>query len=171
MVVSTVPPTGLPHEEAIIVAELWGQNATVDVGAASPTRTTFPQFGLARKHIFRSIKQILKQRQLPHIDILQYYISDANELLAEIMRALNDVVEGGYVQYVVVSSYHVWQLRAMRAYGVTNGLTPYMMFQELESSSFTWAEEGQKTSALEFPNEFTRPLAPLGGTIAFESLA
>lgn len=65
------------------------------------------------------------------------------------MRALNDVVEGGYVQYVVVSSYHVWQLRAMRAYGVTNGLTPYMMFQELESSSFTWAEEGQKTSALE----------------------
>jgi aryl-alcohol dehydrogenase-like predicted oxidoreductase len=90
------------------------------------------------QHIFRSTKQILKGQQLGHIDVLQYNISDPNEPLAETMRALNDVVRAGHVHYVIVSSFHVWQLRAMRVYNEANGLTPYVSFQELSGS--TWEE-------------------------------
>lgn len=160
--------TDMPHEEAITVAELWGQNTSLGVNSSHPTSSILPQFGKARKHIFRSIKQTLRERQLAYIDVLQYHISDPNEPLAETMRALNDVVEAGYVRYVAVSSYYVWQLRTMRVYGITNRLTPFVSFQERADSAFL---EGEPRVSPLLDAFAGRPLRPLEKSIVFESLA
>ncbi|CAE6443612.1 unnamed protein product [Rhizoctonia solani] len=137
MTVSYIQPVDAPYGEVVVLAELWGQNSSADVSPVFSRGHVSP-FGQARKHIFRSIKQILKEQQLGHIDVVQYNISNPDEPLAETMRALNDIVQAGYVRYVIVSSFHVWQLRAMRVYNEANNLTPYVSFQELSDS--TWEE-------------------------------
>ncbi|KAH7343983.1 hypothetical protein B0J17DRAFT_714131 [Rhizoctonia solani] len=123
MTVSYIQPVDAPYGETIVFAELWGKNSSAD---ASPvfSRGLISPFGQARKHIFRSIKQMLKEQQLGHIDVVQYNISNPDEPLAETMRALNDIVQAGYARYVIVSSFHVWQLRAMRVYNEANNLSP-----------------------------------------------
>ncbi|CUA70352.1 hypothetical protein RSOLAG22IIIB_00711 [Rhizoctonia solani] len=156
MAVSYIQSVDSSYGETIVVAELWGPNSSVNTSPVF-SRGMISPFGQARKHIFRSIKQMLKEQQLGHIDVVQYNISDPDEPLAETIRALNDIVRAGYVRYVIVSSFHVWQLRAMRVYNEANG-TPYVSFQELSDS--TWGEQvappslgrlGSETVALEKP--------------------
>ncbi|KAJ1308458.1 hypothetical protein OPQ81_004162 [Rhizoctonia solani] len=167
MTVSYIQSVDATYGETIVVAELWGQNSSVN---ASPvfSRGLISPFGQARKHIFRSIKQILKERQLGHIDVVQYNISDPDEPLAETMRALNDIIQAGYVHYVIISSFHVWQLRAMRVYNEANGLTPYVSFQELSGS--TWKEPMAPSSINRMEGEVS-PIVPLEKPLLFESLA
>ncbi|CAE7150078.1 unnamed protein product [Rhizoctonia solani] len=163
MTVSYIQTVDSPYGETIIVAELWGQSSSANTSPVF-SRGLISPFGQARKHIFRSIKQTLKERQLGHIDVVQYTISDPDEPLAETMRALNDIVRAGYVRYVIVSSFHVWQLRAMRVYNEANG-TPYVSFQELSDS--TWEEYVAPPSIDRLGSEaasFEKPLL-------FESLA
>ncbi|ELU37748.1 aldo/keto reductase family domain-containing protein [Rhizoctonia solani AG-1 IA] len=166
MTVTYIQSADSPYGETIVVAELWGLNSSVD---ASPviSRGIVSPFGQARKHIFRSIKQMLKQRQLGHIDVVQYNISNPDEPLAETMRALNDIVQAGYVRYVIISSFHVWQLRAMRVYNEANGLTPYVSFQELSGS--TW-EEPMAPPLDRMGSEVTS-IGSLEKPLLFESLA
>ncbi|CAE6485476.1 unnamed protein product [Rhizoctonia solani] len=166
MTVSYIQSVDSPYGETIVVAELWGQNSSGDVSPVF-SRGLISPFGQARKHIFRSIKQVLKERRLDHIDVVQYNISDADEPLAETMRALNDIVQAGYVHYVIVSSFHVWQLRAMRVYNEANGLTPYVSFQELSDS--TWEEP--MAPSLDRLGGDVAPIASFQKSLLFESLA
>ncbi|CAE6524770.1 unnamed protein product [Rhizoctonia solani] len=164
MAVSYIQSVDAPDGETIVVAELWGPNSSVNTSPVF-SRGLISPFGQARKHIFRSIKQMLKEQQLGHVDVVQYNISDPDEPLAETVRALNDIVQAGYVRYVIVSSFHVWQLRAMRVYNEANGLTPYVSFQELSDS--TWEEQMAPPTIERLGSD----VAPFEKPLLFESLA
>ena len=61
------------------------------------------QAGLSRKHIFDAVEASVK-RLGTYIDVLQIHRLDHDTPKEEIMKALNDVVEKGWVRYIGASS-------------------------------------------------------------------
>lgn len=61
------------------------------------------QVGLSRKHILDAVEASVK-RLGTYIDVLQIHRLDRDTPREEIMRALNDVVEKGWVRYIGASS-------------------------------------------------------------------
>ena len=59
--------------------------------------------GLSRKHIFDAVEASVK-RLGTYIDVLQIHRLDRETPREEIMKALNDVVEKGWVRYIGASS-------------------------------------------------------------------
>ena len=59
--------------------------------------------GLSRKHIFDAVERSVK-RLGTYIDVLQIHRLDRGAPKEEIMRALNDVVERGWVRYIGAST-------------------------------------------------------------------
>ena len=59
--------------------------------------------GLSRKHIFDAVENSVK-RLGTYIDVLQIHRLDREAPREEIMKALNDVVEKGWVRYIGASS-------------------------------------------------------------------
>jgi len=64
------------------------------------------QVGLSRKHIFDAVEASVK-RLGTYIDVLQIHRLDRDVDREEIMKALNDVVERGWVRYIGASSVSV----------------------------------------------------------------
>lgn len=62
--------------------------------------------GLSRKHIFDAVQNSVR-RLGTYIDVLQIHRMDEDVGREEIMRALNDVVERGWVRYLGASSVSV----------------------------------------------------------------
>ena len=61
------------------------------------------EVGLSRKHIFDAVENSVK-RLGTYIDVLQIHRLDRDVDREEIMKALNDVVEKGWVRYIGASS-------------------------------------------------------------------
>ena len=61
------------------------------------------QVGLSRKHILDAVEKSV-ERLGTHIDVLQIHRLDRETPREEIMKALNDVVEKGWVRYIGASS-------------------------------------------------------------------
>jgi aryl-alcohol dehydrogenase-like predicted oxidoreductase len=59
--------------------------------------------GLSRKHIFDAVEASVKRLET-YIDVLQIQRMDPDVPYEEIMKALNDVVERGWVRYIGASS-------------------------------------------------------------------
>jgi aryl-alcohol dehydrogenase-like predicted oxidoreductase len=59
--------------------------------------------GLSRKHIFDAVQNSVK-RLGTYIDVLQIHRMDPDVPHEEIMRALNDVINMGWVRYIGASS-------------------------------------------------------------------
>lgn len=66
--------------------------------------------GLSRKHIFDAVEASVK-RLGTYIDVLQIHRLDRDTDRVEIMKALNDVVEKGWVRYIGASSVRENSLR------------------------------------------------------------
>jgi aryl-alcohol dehydrogenase-like predicted oxidoreductase len=61
------------------------------------------QQGLSRKHIFDAVQNSV-ERLGTYIDVLQIHRLDRDTPREEIMKALNDVIEKGWVRYIGASS-------------------------------------------------------------------
>lgn len=61
------------------------------------------QVGLSRKHVFDAVQRSV-ERLGSYIDVLQIHRLDRGTPKEEIMRALNDVIEKGWVRYIGASS-------------------------------------------------------------------
>ena len=68
------------------------------------------QVGLSRKHIFDAV-QASVDRLGTYIDVLQIHRLDRGTPKKEIMRALNDVIEKGWVRYIGASSMATWEFQ------------------------------------------------------------
>lgn len=68
------------------------------------------QVGLSRKHIFDAV-QASVERLGTYIDVLQIHRLDRGTPKKEIMRALNDVIEKGWVRYIGASSMAAWEFQ------------------------------------------------------------
>lgn len=85
--------------------------------------------GLSRHHIIRGVEESLKRLQTEHIDLLYMHCWDPVTPLEESLRACDDLVRAGKVNYIGVSNFKAWQL--MKALGVSdsNGWSRFIAAQ------------------------------------------
>ncbi|KAH0286653.1 Aldo/keto reductase, partial [Aureobasidium sp. EXF-3399] len=79
--------------------------------------------GLSRKHIFDAVEASVK-RLGTYIDVL-----DRGAPKKEIMKALNDVVEKGWVRYIGASSMAAWEFQQLQNIAETNNYHKFISMQ------------------------------------------
>jgi len=157
----------LPREEIVVMTKLYYVcGRTNDIVFAGPLANPeekgyVNQYGLSRKHIFDSVKQSLERLQLDYIDVLQCHRFDSNTPIEEIMRALHDVVQAGYVRYIGMSSCWAWQFHAMQNYAITHNLTPFISMQNHYSLVYR-EDERELYPTLKHLGVGSIPWSPLG---------
>ena len=88
------------------------------------TKTRFPmgigpnQQGLSRFHITKSVEDSLRRLKVDQIDLLYMHCWDPITPIEESLRAFDDLVVSGKVNYIGVSNFKAWQL--MKALGVSD---------------------------------------------------
>lgn len=86
------------------------------------------QQGLSRKHIFDAVERSV-ERLGTYIDVLQIHRLDPETPHEEIMKALNDVVERGWVRYLGASSMTAWNLQKLQNIADRNGWHKFISMQ------------------------------------------
>ncbi|KAH9823616.1 Versiconal hemiacetal acetate reductase [Teratosphaeria destructans] len=71
------------------------------------------QVGLSRKHILDAVRASV-ERLGTYIDVLQIHRLDRDVSAKEIMKALNDVIEMGWVRYIGASSMTCWEFQNLQ---------------------------------------------------------
>ena len=84
--------------------------------------------GLSRKHILDAVEASVK-RLGTYIDVLQIHRLDRETPKEEIMRALNDVVEKGWVRYLGASSMAAWEFQQMQYIAEKHGWHKFISMQ------------------------------------------
>jgi aryl-alcohol dehydrogenase-like predicted oxidoreductase len=95
----------IPRENVVILTKCrWGTSVS-----GEPPLPLFSSYvndgrmvnrvGLSRKHIFDAVQHSVR-RLGTYIDVLQIHRMDPDVPYEEIMRALNDVIENGWVRYI-----------------------------------------------------------------------
>lgn len=84
--------------------------------------------GLSRKHIFDAVDHSVKNLGT-FIDVLQIHRMDRITPKDEIMKALNDVVEGGKVRYLGASSMKTFEFAQLQFIAVKNGWAKFISMQ------------------------------------------
>lgn len=109
MVGQSLKNIGIRREEIVIATKVFGA-----MGQGPNDR------GASRGHILDSVKASLKRLQVDHIDLYQLHGIDELTPIEEIVRALETLVQQGYVRYVGVSNWMAWQVA--RAIGIAERL-------------------------------------------------
>ncbi|KAL1591700.1 CSG1/SUR1-like protein [Paraconiothyrium brasiliense] len=86
------------------------------------------QVGLSRKHIFDAVEASVS-RLGTYIDVLQIHRLDRDTPREEIMKALNDVVEKGWVRYIGASSMAAWEFQTLQNIADRNGWHKFISMQ------------------------------------------
>lgn len=109
MVGQSLKNIGIRREEIVIATKVFGT-----MGAGPNER------GASRGHILDAVRASLKRLQVDHIDLYQLHGIDELTPIEEIVRALETLVQQGYVRYVGVSNWMAWQVA--RAIGIAERL-------------------------------------------------
>ena len=88
--------------------------------------------GLSRRNIIDSV-QASVERLGTYIDVLQIHRLDRETPPEEIMRALNDVVERGWVRYIGASSMAAWEFQQLQNVADRHGWVKFISMQNLYS--------------------------------------
>ncbi|KAF1997386.1 Aldo/keto reductase [Amniculicola lignicola CBS 123094] len=86
------------------------------------------QIGLSRKHIFDAVEKSV-ERLGTYIDVLQIHRLDRSTPREEIMKALNDVIEKGWVRYIGASSMAAWEFQTLQNIAEKNGWHKFVSMQ------------------------------------------
>ncbi|OSS54392.1 hypothetical protein B5807_01086 [Epicoccum nigrum] len=86
------------------------------------------QVGLSRKHIFDAVEKSVG-RLGTYIDVLQIHRLDRDTPREEIMKALNDVIEKGWVRYIGASSMAAWEFQTLQNIAEKNGWHKFISMQ------------------------------------------
>jgi aryl-alcohol dehydrogenase-like predicted oxidoreductase len=95
----------IPRENVVIMTKCrWGTSVPGEPmlpvwGSTFNDGRLVNRVGLSRKHIFDAVQRSM-QRLGTYIDVLQIHRMDPDVPREETMRALNDVVEMGWVRYL-----------------------------------------------------------------------
>lgn len=84
--------------------------------------------GLSRKHIFDAVEASVK-RLGTYIDVLQIHRLDRATPREEIMRALNDVIDKGWVRYIGASSMAAWEFQQLQNIADKHGWHKFISMQ------------------------------------------
>lgn len=93
-------------------------------------RSGDPNFaGNHRKNLMRSLKTSLERMKTDFVDILWVHMWDFQSPVDEVMRALDDVVRAGLVQYVAISDTPAWIISQANTMADFRGWTPFAGLQ------------------------------------------
>ncbi len=105
------------ESESIIGRWLAKQSAAVRDQVVIATKGRFPtgdgpnDLGLSRRHLSRAIDASLRRLGIDCIDLYQVHAHDPWTPIEETLRALDDAVHSGKVNYVGLSNFTGWQLQ------------------------------------------------------------
>ncbi len=85
--------------------------------------------GNHRKNLFQSLEASLQRLQTDTIDLYWVHMDDGLTPIAETMRALDDAVQQGKIQYVGVSDMPAWKVAQGHTLAELRGWTPFTALQ------------------------------------------
>ena len=88
-------------------------------------------YGLSRYHIMREIDQSLTRLGTDHIDVYLIHVPDDTTPQEETIRALDDLVRSGKVQYLGCCNHQAWQVCKALWIADSINATPYMCVQNM----------------------------------------
>ncbi|KAJ3814737.1 aryl-alcohol dehydrogenase [Lentinula lateritia] len=156
----------LPRDEIVVMTKCFsvvGKTASDNpftIRADPDANGYVNQHGLSRKHIFAAVKNSLKRLQLDYVDVLQCHRFDPDTPIPEVMQALHDVVQAGYVRYVGMSSCWAWQCPSFSSYAINNKLTPFISMQNHHNLVYR-EEEREMFPTLKYFGVGAIPWSPL----------
>lgn len=115
--------------------------------------------GLSRKHIFDAVEDSV-ERLGTYIDVLQIHRLDHGCSAEEIMKALNDVVERGWVRYIGASSMTTWQFMHLQHVAEKNGWHKFISMQNYHNLLYR-EEEREMIPYCKFSGVGLIPWSPL----------
>jgi aryl-alcohol dehydrogenase-like predicted oxidoreductase len=123
----------IPRSKIVILSKCYFGVVESDPGrpiALSSTNNgeTVNEVGLSRKHIFDAVEKSV-ERLGTYIDVLQIHRLDRDTPREEIMKALNDVIEKGWVRYIGASSMAAWEFQTLQNIAEKNGWHKFVSMQ------------------------------------------
>ena len=123
----------IPRSRLVILSKVFfgvdSSGAQPRIGPMSANEASMVnQVGLSRKHIFDAVEASV-ERLGTYIDVLQIHRLDRSVPAKEIMRALNDVIERGWVRYIGASSMAAWEFQNLQWIAETNGWHKFTSMQ------------------------------------------
>jgi len=94
-----------------------------------PTGTGKNDRGLSRKHIMESVEASLKRLGTDHIDLYQAHRFDVETPLDETLRAFDDLIRQGKVNYIGFSEWDATQINTALRYQKENDLDRFVSSQ------------------------------------------
>lgn len=85
--------------------------------------------GASRRYIVEAVQASLRRLAVDYIDLYQIHFWDPTTPLEETLRALDDLVRGGYVRYIGCSNFAAWQIVEAQWIARTDHLSPLISVQ------------------------------------------
>jgi aryl-alcohol dehydrogenase-like predicted oxidoreductase len=123
----------IPRNKVVILSKCYFGVDEQDPSIPIPSVSTndgdlVNQVGLSRKHIFDAVEKSV-ERLGTYIDVLQIHRLDRDTPREEIMKALNDVVEKGWVRYIGASSMAAWEFQTLQNIADRKGWHKFISMQ------------------------------------------
>ncbi|GAM89087.1 hypothetical protein ANO11243_071220 [Dothideomycetidae sp. 11243] len=119
----------LRRESLVIMSKCYfGVQDRAADAARHDAPTTVNRSGLSRKHILDAVEASVA-RLGTYIDVLQIHRLDLDTPAEEIMRALNDVVDRGWVRYLGACSMSTWQFQHLQHVAEQRGWPRFISMQ------------------------------------------
>jgi aryl-alcohol dehydrogenase-like predicted oxidoreductase len=120
--------------------------------------------GNHRLNIVRSLEQSLRQLDTDRIDLFYLHGWDLTTQPEEVMRALDDLVRAGKVQYVGICNTPAWRISQMQAIADLRGWSPFVALQ-IEYSLVERTVEHELIPMAAALGLGVLPWSPLGGGV------
>jgi aryl-alcohol dehydrogenase-like predicted oxidoreductase len=85
--------------------------------------------GNHRKNMVRAVEDSLKRLETDYIDLLYLHVWDKRTPVEEVLRAFDDLVRAGKIQYIGLSDTPAWQASRMQAIAELRGWSPVVALQ------------------------------------------
>ncbi|WFC95681.1 hypothetical protein MBRA1_002334 [Malassezia brasiliensis] len=123
----------IPRERVVILSKCFfgvADDGTYPIIAsmANNDGAMVNRVGLSRKHILDAVEASVR-RLGTYIDVLQIHRLDRETPKEEIMRALNDVIEKGWVRYIGASSMAAWEFQQLQNIAEKHGWHKFISMQ------------------------------------------
>lgn len=147
---------------------LLGQRRERMVISTKYTLTTRPgdpnASGNHRRNMVRSVEDSLRRLKTDWIDVLYLHMWDFRTPVDEILRAFDDLVRSGKIQYIGLSDTPAWQASRMQAIAELRGWTQFCALQ----ISYSLIERTVEREMIPMAHEMGMgvcPWSPLGGGV------
>ena len=127
-----------------------------------PRKTSANSWGASRYHMMQAVEQSVRRLETDHIDLYYCHRWDDTTPIEETLRALDDLIRLGKVNYIGASAYAAWQLAHANLLAEVKGWTRFVVLQ----SEYNMLKRGAEREVLPYcraHNVGFVPYYPLAG--------